>query len=131
MREAGAALQEIAAGHVHLGAHQVAFFYGGHAASDRGHGSGKLVTRNQRRMNAPLRPLIPVVDVQVSAAHAGGRHLYQHLARFRLRYRHFANLNARRSLRLYNRLHGARQHGRVLLKTQTTQCKPAGLTCPR
>ena len=54
MREAGAALQAFAAGHVHLGAHRVALAHGGYAAAHAGHRACKLVARNQRRMDAPL-----------------------------------------------------------------------------
>src|ERR1022692_1743358 len=68
---AGAALQALAARHVHLGGNKIAFLHAGHFIAERGHLAAKLVSGNQRRMNTALGPAIPVINMQVGAADGG------------------------------------------------------------
>ena len=63
VRLAGAALQALAAGHVHFGGNEIAFLYAGDFVAECGYLAAKFVPGNQRRVNAALRPAIPVVDM--------------------------------------------------------------------
>ena len=108
VRLADAALHALAAGHVHLRRNQVALFHRSHAATHSGHSARELVARNQRRMDAPLRPWVPVEDMQVGPANAGSLHPHQHLAGAGRRNRNLAQLDAGRSVSFYYRLHGGR-----------------------
>src|SRR5271157_403979 len=105
VRFAGAALQALAAGHVHLGGNEVAFLDARHFVPDRFNRAAELVPGNQWRMNATLCPLVPLVNVQVRAA--DGRHLDldQYIGGAKLRFGNFADLRARRGLRLYHGKH--------------------------
>ena len=71
VRLADAALQALAAGHVHLGGDEVAFLHAGDIVADGLDGAAELVAGNERRMNAALRPLVPLINVQVGAADGG------------------------------------------------------------
>src|SRR5271157_989701 len=105
VRFAGAALQALAAGHVHLGGNEIAFLDARYFVTDRFDRAAELVPGNQRRMNAALCPLVPLVNVQVGAAY--GRHLDldQYVGQAKLRFGNFADLRARRGLRLYHGKH--------------------------
>ncbi len=74
---AGAALQALAAGDMHLRRDEVALFYAGNLAANGGDMTAELVAGNQRRRNASLRPGIPVVDVQIGTADGGDLHLHK------------------------------------------------------
>src|ERR1044071_2933141 len=65
---AGAALQALAASHVHLGGNEVALLDAGDFVAKGRYLAAELVSWNQRRMDAILRPAVPVVNVQVGAA---------------------------------------------------------------
>ena len=108
VRFANAALQALTAGHVHLGGDEVAFLDAGDLVAHRFHRTAELVPGNQRRMNAALRPLVPLVNVQVGAADGGHLDLDKHIGQANLWFGDFANLRARRGLRLYNGNHGVR-----------------------
>ena len=71
---AGAALQALAACHMHFGGDKVAFFHTRYFIAECGYLAAKLMPWNQWRMNAVLRPAVPVVDVQVGAADGGNLH---------------------------------------------------------
>ncbi len=73
VRLANAALQALAAGHVHLGGNEVAFLHAGDFIANGFDGAAELVAGDERRMNAALCPLVPLVNVQIGAA--DGRHL--------------------------------------------------------
>ena len=105
VRFAGAALQALAAGHVHLGGNEVAFLHAGDFVAERRHFSAEFVPGNERRMNAVLRPAVPVVDVQVGAADGRDLHLDQHVVAAEGGNLYFANLRSRRGLRLDHRQH--------------------------
>src|SRR5205807_91361 len=65
---AGAALQALAAGHMHLSGNEVSFFHTGDLIAEGDHFAAELMPGNQRRMNAILSPAIPVVDMEIGAA---------------------------------------------------------------
>ena len=105
VRFADAALQALAAGHVHLGGDEVAFLDAGNFLAHGFDDAAELVPGNERRMNAALRPLVPLINMQVGAADGGHLDLDQNVGRSELRFGNFANLRARRGLRLYNSKH--------------------------
>ena len=106
VRLADAALQALAAGHVHLGGDEVAFLHAGDFVAHGFHRAAELVAGNQRRMNAALRPLVPLVNVQIGAADGGHLDLDQNIGGSKFRYGNFANFGARRGLRLNDGKHG-------------------------
>ena len=116
---AGAALETLAAGHVHLGADQVAFFDGGDAAAHAGNNAGELVAGNQRRMNAALGPGVPVEDVKVGSADAGGLYADKHFAGAGRGDGNFAQFDAGRGFCLDDGLHGGWHDLKPPLKHQT------------
>src|SRR5262249_32421047 len=68
---AGAALQALAASHVHFGGNEVTFSYCRDLVTECNDFATKLMPRNKWRMNAPLRPAVPFVDMKVGAADRG------------------------------------------------------------
>src|SRR5579859_1685977 len=76
---AGAALEAFSAGDVHLGGDEVTLFHGRDLAADGGHSSAKFVSGDERRMDAALRPCVPIVYVKVGAADRGDLYLDQHV----------------------------------------------------
>lgn len=71
VRLAGWALQALAAGHMHFGGYEVAFLHAGHFVANSLDHAAEFVPWNKRRMDATLRLLVPVVDMQVGAADRG------------------------------------------------------------
>jgi len=71
-------------------------------------GAGKLVAPGERRKDALLGPLVPMMDVQVGPADAGGFHLHEHLVLARLRDRHFLDSQPWLGFHLPNRSHRSR-----------------------
>ena len=69
VRFANPALEAFAAGHVHLGRDKIAFLHAGDVFAHGFDDPAKLMSGDERRMNAPLRPLIPLVDMEVGAAY--------------------------------------------------------------
>ena len=108
VRFADAALQALAARYVHFGGDEVAFLDAGHFVAYRFDRPAKLMAGNQRRMNTALRPLVPLINVQVGAADGRHFHLDQHIGGPKLRLGYFADLRARGGPRLYNGKHGIR-----------------------
>ena len=106
VRLAGAALQALAAGDVHLGGDEVAFLHAGDIFADGLDGAAELVAGNERGMNAALRPLVPLIDVQVGAANGRDFDLDQDFVRTECGIGNFADLCARSGLRLYDSKHG-------------------------
>ena len=101
---AGAALQALAAGHVHLGGNEVAFLDAGDFIAERRHFSAEFVPGNQRGMNAVLRPAVPFVNVQVGAADGRNLHLDQHIRPAKGRNFDLADLRTRRAICFLRRL---------------------------
>src|SRR5581483_1078418 len=73
----------------------------------------ELVAERQRRLDPPLRPLVPAVDVQVGAADARGLDLDEHLVRRRSRHRDLVEPQALLGRDLAQREHGLR-HARIM-----------------
>ena len=102
---AGAAQHTLSAGHVHLGGNEVAFLHAGHFVAERHHFSAELMPRNQGWLDAPLRPPVPLVNVQVSATNGSDLHLHQHVFPAIRRDLDFADFRAGRSFRFHHRQH--------------------------
>ncbi len=66
-----------------------------HAGTELDDLSDELVADDERRTNRSLRPLVPVVDVQIGAADGGLLHLHQHLVGGHARHRHVFHPDAR------------------------------------
>ena len=71
VRVAGAAEQAASVDDVALRGHAIALVDVGDETADSHDVAGELVPDDDRRLDAPLRPVVPVVDVHVGAAHAG------------------------------------------------------------
>src|ERR1035441_6100749 len=108
VRLADAALQALAARHVHFGGDEVARLDAGDFVAHGFDRAAELVAGNQRWMNAALRPLVPLVNVEVGAA--DGRHLDldQYVGQAELRLGNFADFYARRRRGLNDGKHGIR-----------------------
>jgi len=116
---AGAALQALAAGHVHFGADQVAFLDGGDAGAGAGHNASEFVAGNERRMDAAFGPGIPVVDVKVGSADACGLDADENLTGAGRGYWNLAQFDTGRCFGLDDGLHGGWHGLKLLLKHQT------------
>src|SRR5580704_1838856 len=68
---AGAALQTFAAGDVHFRGNEVAFLHAGDFVAEGHHFAAEFVSGNQRRVNASLRPAVPLIDMKIGAADGG------------------------------------------------------------
>jgi hypothetical protein len=69
------------------------------------HSPAKFMPRNIRRLDARLRPFIPVVDVQIRTAHRRGLHRNEYIRRSNLRHRHLAHLHPWSRSGLHERTH--------------------------
>src|SRR6185437_15803689 len=78
---AGAALQAFAAIDVHLGGDEVTFLDTCDLAAHSSHGSTEFVSGHQWRVNALLRPGIPLVNMQVGAADRSHFHFDKNVCR--------------------------------------------------
>src|SRR6266576_2516528 len=67
--------------------------------------STKLMSERQRRLDAPLRPTVPSVNMQVRPANGSGLHADQHVGRTNRRHRDRVHLQAPRGLHLPQRFH--------------------------
>ncbi len=105
VRFARAALQAFAAGDVHFGGNKIAFLHARNFVAERGHLAAKFMPRNQRRMNAVLRPAIPVVNVQIGSADRGYLHLDQYIAAPEGRNLYLADVRSGRCFRFDDRQH--------------------------
>src|SRR2546429_514322 len=83
----------------------------GHAAARRDDLPGELVTHDQRRLDPPLRPRVPVGDMDIGAAHAGVAHRDEHLTRAGRWLRHRRDLQAGGASLFYDCLHDVRDAG--------------------
>ena len=104
---AGAALQALAAGDVHLGGNEVAFFYAGHFVAECDDLAAKFVSGDERRLDAALGPAVPLVDVEVGAADGGDFYFYQDFVASVGWDGDFSNFRARRGLWFHYCLHRA------------------------
>src|SRR5438477_3645208 len=119
---AGAALQAFTAGDVHLGGNEIAFLHAGDFVAVGNHFAAELVAGDQRRMNAPLRPAIPFVDVEVGAADGGDFYFDQNIRASEAWDFDLANLGAGGGLRFDHRQHGI-AHESDLLRTTRSRRK--------
>mmetsp|Transcript_12366 Transcript_12366/g.33933 ORF Transcript_12366/g.33933 Transcript_12366/m.33933 type:complete len:344 (+) Transcript_12366:432-1463(+) len=77
--DAGAAVPAVAADQVALTAHPVAHLETTHALAEFDDRASKFVADGHAMRNRLLGPLVPVVDVHVSATDSSAVHLYQHV----------------------------------------------------
>ena len=108
---AGAALEALAASHVHLGGNKIAFLDAGHFVAEGHDFAAELVPRDQRRMNAVLRPAVPLINVEIGATDGGHLNLDQDIGASEGRNFDFTNFRTGRSLRLHNGEHGLGHDG--------------------
>src|SRR6266851_8347312 len=102
---AGAALQALAAGHVHLRGNEVTLLHAGDFISAINHFATELVPRNQRRMDASLSPAVPFIDMQIGAADRSDFDFYQDVSAAELRDLYFANFRSRGGTGFHDSLH--------------------------
>jgi hypothetical protein len=91
VRLTGAALQAFAAGHVHFGGDEVTLLHAGDLVADGFDDAAEFVSRNQWRMNTPLRPLVPIVDMEIGAADGSDLDFNQYVGSANLGLGDFAN----------------------------------------
>src|SRR5579863_1345257 len=109
----GPALQAFAAGDMHLGRNEVALLHTGDFIAKCGDLSAELVARNQRWMNSVLRPAVPVVNVEISAANRRDLHLDQYIGAAEGGDLYLANIGARSRFGFDHR-HHCSSHNRHL-----------------
>src|SRR5208337_1029969 len=105
---ARAALQALAASHVHFGGHEIAFLDAGDFIAEGGHLAAEFVSGDERRMNASLSPAVPFKDVEIGAADGGDLDFAEYVGAAVGGNFDFADFRARRGFRLNHREHGAR-----------------------
>ena len=105
VRAARAAVEAHPARDVALGRDVVAANDGAHVLAHLDDGAGKLVTERQRRLDARLRPVVPLEDVQIGAADARRLDLDEHVVRAGLGDRHPIENETRLTLQLADRPH--------------------------
>jgi hypothetical protein len=105
---AGAALQALAASDVHFGGDEVSLFDAGDFIAEGGDFAAELVAGDERRVNAVLRPAVPVVNVEVGAADGGHFDFDEDLVAAEGGNFYFANVGARGCFRLDHRQHCCR-----------------------
>src|SRR6185437_11512751 len=81
VRLAAAALEAMAAVHVHVGGDILTGLEALDLAAHAFDVSAELMAERQRRVDAPLSPAVPFIDVEVGAADGGGVHPHQHVTR--------------------------------------------------
>src|SRR6185437_8980470 len=99
------ALQAFAAVNVHFGGDEVAFLNACDLAADGGNGSTKFMSGHERRVNALLRPGIPLVNMQVGAADGSHFHFDKNVCRANFRTGHFAYFRSGTRRGLHDGLH--------------------------
>jgi len=105
MSFAGAALQTLAASHMHLGGHEIALFDAGNFVAESRNFAAKLVSGNQRRMNPVLGPAVPLIDMQVRPADGCNFYLDQYIVPAKAWDFDLADLRSWRGFRLDHRQH--------------------------
>jgi hypothetical protein len=105
VRLAQSALMAMAAVDVHLRADKIAGLDRGNFLAHALHVAAKLMSQRHRRLDPPLRPAIPAVDVQIGPADGRRLHPHEHVRRPDRRHRRgFVGEPARR-LHLPQRFH--------------------------
>src|SRR5271165_5143395 len=103
---AGSALHALAAGHMHFSGNEVALLHAGDFVTVGSNFAAELVSGNQRRMNAPLRPSVPLINVQIRAADGCNFNFDQNFVAAECRDFDFANLSPGSGMRFHYSLHG-------------------------
>ena len=88
-----------------LGRHPVSDLHVGDELADFDDFPGELMANDERRFASAARPVIPLVDVHVSAADTGATHLDQDLVVQNRRHRNIGQLEAGTSVMFDERLH--------------------------
>ena len=91
---------------MHFGRNKVPFFYAGDFIAVGDHFAAEFMSGNEWWMNSPLRPAVPFVDVQVSAANRRDFNLHQHVSPAKAWNFDFTNVRSWRGFRLNHRQHG-------------------------
>jgi len=76
VRFAQPALVAVAAIHVHFGADEIALLDCGYFVADALDDAAEFVAQGQGRLDAPLRPAVPAVNVQVGSADRSRLHAH-------------------------------------------------------
>jgi hypothetical protein len=96
---------------MHLRGDEVAFFHGRDILANGDNVTTELMARNQRRLDAVLRPVIPVIYVDVCATDTGNPDFDQDFVVSEFRDGNFADLRTGSGRRLNDGEHGGRRHG--------------------
>src|SRR5579863_623353 len=105
---ASAAQQTLATSHVHLSRDEIAFLDARDLISKSHHLDAKFVARDERRMDALLRPAVPLVNVQVGTADRRNLDLNQNVVASEGGNLHLSDLRARCSFCFYDCKHFVR-----------------------
>ena len=97
---------------MHFGGNKIALLDAGDLIPISCDLAAEFMSWNQRRMNAVLRPAVPVVDVQIGTANRGDLDLYQHIGTPKRGNFHFANFRPGRGFWLDHRQHGCGHEGK-------------------
>ena len=125
MTTAGKAVAAAPAGHVSFAADNVAGMEVVHVRADFDNLSNEFMPDHHRHRNRLLRPLVPVVDMDVGAADAGVAHADEHIVDAILRFGNILQPQAALAAALRQCLHRSPScHGAV-----STRAEPLSLTC--
>ena len=105
VRFAQPALVTVPATDVHLRADKISRPHRGNFVANPLHHAAKLVPQSHRRLDAPLRPSIPPINVQVRPANRSRTHTHQHIRRSNRRHRRIFKGKAPRRLHLAQSFH--------------------------
>src|SRR5579864_7471339 len=105
---ASAAQQTLATSHVHRGRDEIAFLDARDLISKGRHLTAELVARDERWVDALLRPAVPLVNVQVSTADRRNFHLNQNVIASERGNLHLSNLRPGCSFCFYDCKHFVR-----------------------
>ena len=112
------ALTTMSAIHVHFRAYKIAWLDRAHLIAHALDGAAEFMPQRHRRLDAPLRPAVPPVNVQVRPANRSRLYAHQHVGRPDQRHRDRIHLQAAGRLHLPQRLHRRRHLRRSSLNTQ-------------
>ncbi len=121
MRFAGAALQTLAAGHMHLGRNEIAFLDAGDFIPEGCHFAAKLMAGNQRGVDPVLRPAVPLINMKIGAADGRNFDLDQDIGPAKRRNLDLADFRSRRGFRLHDREHGFLHVGQPMSSKMTSR----------
>src|SRR6267378_585153 len=105
MRFAQPALMAMSAVDVHLRADKVSRLHRRHFVAGPLYNTAKFVSQCHWRLDSPLRPPVPSINVQIRPANRSRAHPHQHLARSNRRHRRIFKRKPARSLHLAQSFH--------------------------